>query len=54
MAAPQIIIIALAVISLILSSIVDGMDRTGKHRFSATFISVSINQTLLIWGGFYN
>lgn len=54
MGTPQIIFIALSIVSLLLSANMHGKERTGKHNFWVTFIRVVIMYSILYWGGFFN
>lgn len=51
---PQILIIALFLISLLIAANQHGKPKKGNHDFWASLIAVIINFALLYWGGFFN
>ena len=50
---PQILIIALYMLSLGLNLAKDGEPKDGTYHFGAAFIATAIIFAILIWGGFF-
>ena len=50
----QILMLVLLSLNLLMGANLHGKERTGKHNFWITLISVGIYFTLLITGGYFN
>ncbi len=50
---PQIVLIVLFCLSLGISMAKHGQEETKKHNFFTSLVSVAIEVSILIWGGFF-
>jgi hypothetical protein len=50
---PQLIFVALVVLSLVIVATMHGKPKTGKHNIFVDLLSAGISFALLYWGGFF-
>jgi hypothetical protein len=52
--APQLIVLAIHMLSLGIDVAKDGQPKTGKHKFTGSIFGSAVAIALLWWGGFFH